>query len=98
MGEVNTRVFDEVKKTVEETLKLLGHNVEDAKERIDAFMIDIEQDLTAALESGDTLSLELLRDQIYGHLARISLQTINKERQAVWAAVMTAIRILVTVV
>lgn len=87
----------EIQTTVEETLKILGHNAEDARDKIAEFMKDIEQDLAAALESGDKLSLELLRDQLAGRLARVSLQLIYRERQAILVAIVTTIRILTTV-
>lgn len=81
--------FDtEIKKAIEDTLKSLGYNAAEAQSSIRMFMVGSAQYVAEAVAAGDELSLKLLRDQLAGRLARVALQSLYKERQAILNAVM----------
>lgn len=84
--------FDtDVKKSIEDTLKTLGYNVAEAQSSIRMFMVGAAGYIADAVAAGDELSLKLLRDQLAGRLARVALQSLYKERQAILEAVMKVI-------
>lgn len=89
--------FSIVKDELLQTLSLLGQNTADLKPQIDQFLQSIAPVIAAATESGDLTTLRYARDQIAGHLGRVSLGFMYKQQAVITASITTTLSLLIKI-
>lgn len=82
---------------ISNTLTQLGANAEASGTELQKFLNVIQPDIGQALDDGDLLSLNYLRDRSAMELGRVSLGLINKERIAILNTITTVMRMLIKI-
>lgn len=93
-----TKITEFLSQEIETQLKEAGRALGEDKEKLQAFLLEIEPHITRAINSGDMKSVTYLKAIIKARLGRVSLGILHRERERVISGIATVIRTLITFV